>query len=47
MRYFTASADPQANAGWRSPVVILMVMAAAMQLSFAAWWNLMNNFAVH
>lgn len=24
-----------------------MVMAAAMQLSFAAWWNLMNNFAVH
>ena len=47
MRYFTASADPQANARWRSPVVILMVMAAAMQLSFAAWWNLMNNFAVH
>jgi len=24
-----------------------MIMAAAMQLSFAAWWNLMNNFAVH
>ena len=26
---------------------MLMIMAAAMQLSFAAWWNLMNNFAVH
>ena len=33
--------------GWRSPLVLLMIMAAAMQLSFAAWWNLMNNFAVH
>jgi hypothetical protein len=27
--------------------MLLMIMAAAMQLSFAAWWNLMNNFAVH
>lgn len=33
--------------GWRSPLMLLMIMAAAMQLSFAAWWNLMNNFAVH
>ena len=33
--------------GWRSPLILLMIMAAAMQLSFAAWWNLMNNFAVH
>ncbi|EFO30800.1 transporter, MFS superfamily [Roseibium sp. TrichSKD4] len=32
--------------GWRSPAVLLMIMAGAMQLSFAAWWNLMNNFAV-
>lgn len=47
MRYLTATADPSTATGWRSPVVILMVMAAAMQLSFAAWWNLMNNFAVH
>jgi hypothetical protein len=47
MSYLTASADPKATAGWRSPVVMLMIMAAAMQLSFAAWWNLMNNFAVH
>ncbi|MBB4301858.1 putative MFS family arabinose efflux permease [Rhodobium orientis] len=31
---------------WRSPAVMLMVMAAAMQLSFAAWWTLLNNFAV-
>ena len=31
---------------WRSPLMMLMVMAAAMQLSFAAWWTLLNNFAV-
>ncbi|MEQ9331379.1 MFS transporter [Thalassobaculum sp.] len=47
MSYLTASADPKATTGWRSPLVMLMIMAAAMQLSFAAWWNLMNNFAVH
>lgn len=47
MSYLTASADPKVTAGWRSPLVMLMIMAAAMQLSFAAWWNLMNNFAVH
>jgi hypothetical protein len=47
MSYLSSSADPKVSAGWRSPVVMLMIMAAAMQLSFAAWWNLMNNFAVH
>ncbi|MBA5778440.1 MFS transporter [Stappia sp. F7233] len=47
MSYFTKSADPATATGWRSPVVMLMIMAGAMQLSFAAWWNLMNNFAVH
>ena len=47
MSYFTASADPAKAKGWRSPAVMLMIMAGAMQLSFAAWWNLMNNFAVH
>ena len=47
MSYLTATADPKAASGWRSPAVMLMIMAAAMQLSFAAWWNLMNNFAVH
>ncbi|MDF1792293.1 MAG: MFS transporter [Thalassobaculaceae bacterium] len=47
MSYVSSSADPKAATGWRSPAVMLMIMAAAMQLSFAAWWNLMNNFAVH
>jgi hypothetical protein len=47
MSYLTTSADPRTATGWRSPAVMLMIMAAAMQLSFAAWWNLMNNFAVH
>lgn len=46
MSYFTKNAFPNEIKGWRSPVVLLMIMAGAMQLSFAAWWNLMNNFAV-
>ncbi len=47
MSYFTSTADPMKTTGWRSPLLMLMLMAGAMQLSFAAWWNLMNNFAVH
>ncbi|MBD1547843.1 MFS transporter [Roseibium aggregatum] len=46
MSYFTRSAAPSSLTGWRSPAVLLMIMAGAMQLSFAGWWNLMNNFAV-
>ncbi|MEP2704801.1 MAG: MFS transporter [Roseibium sp.] len=46
MTYFTKNAFPDEVTGWRSPAVLLMIMAGAMQLSFAAWWNLMNNFAV-
>ncbi|MTH97808.1 MFS transporter [Roseibium sp. RKSG952] len=46
MTYFTQEMTPGAAKGWRSPAVLLMIMAGAMQLSFAAWWNLMNNFAV-
>lgn len=46
MTYFTQSTNPNELTGWRSPAVLLMIMAGAMQLSFAAWWNLMNNFAV-
>ena len=32
---------------WRTPFVLLMLMAAANQLGFASWWNLLNNFAVN
>ena len=32
--------------GWRRPVVLLMLMASAVPLSFATWSNLINNFAV-
>lgn len=46
MSYFTRASDPMTATGWRSPLVLLMVMAGAMQLSFAGWWNLVNNFAV-
>ncbi len=31
--------------GWKSPAVLLMLMAAAMQLSFASWSALQYNFA--
>ncbi|MEL6947327.1 MAG: MFS transporter [Pseudomonadota bacterium] len=41
----TAQADGAAFTGWRSPAVLLMLMAAAMQLSFAAWSALQYNFA--
>jgi hypothetical protein len=34
------------SSGWRSPAVFLLIASAAMQLSFAAWWTLLNNFAV-
>ena len=31
--------------GWKSPALLLMLMAAAMQLSFASWSALQYNFA--
>lgn len=39
------SASP-APKGWRSPAVMLMIMAVAMHFSFATWQALLNNFAV-
>ncbi len=32
--------------GWRSPIILLIAMTAAMQIGFASWMNLTNNFAV-
>jgi hypothetical protein len=32
--------------GWRSPAMFLMIAQAAMQLSSALWWTLLNNYAV-
>lgn len=32
--------------GWRSPLVMLMLLAVAMQLSYQTWFTMMNNFAV-
>ncbi len=32
--------------GWRSPIVMLMLMAVAMQLSHQTWFTLLNNFAI-
>jgi predicted MFS family arabinose efflux permease len=33
--------------GWRAPIVLLMLMAAANALSFQVWMTLLNNFAVN
>ncbi|WP_217701871.1 MFS transporter [Thalassospira sp. HF15] len=32
--------------GWRNPEVLLIVMAAAMPLSFSTWMALLNNFSI-
>ena len=32
---------------WRTPFALLMLMAAANQLGFASWNNLLNNFAIN
>lgn len=37
---------PSLSASWRSPAMLLMVMAAATQLGFASWSTAINNFAV-
>lgn len=37
---------PSAATGWRTPLLMLMIMAATMQLAFAVWWTLVKNFAV-
>ena len=34
-------------AGWRQPEILLLLMAAAVPLSFATWMALLDNFAIH
>ncbi len=50
MAILTAEEHPAVSAvapgDWRTPALLLMVMAAAMQIAFAGWTSLMNNFAV-
>jgi hypothetical protein len=40
------TAMKQNEKGWRSPLVMLMLLAIAMQLSHQTWHTLLNNFAV-
>ncbi len=45
-----SSYNKQNNAaqdGWRRPIVLLMLMAIAMQLSHGTWHTLLNNFAIN
>lgn len=39
---------PQVNPiqNWRSPIILLMLMTIAMQLSHQTWFTLLNNFAI-
>jgi len=41
-----ASPDTLIQKPWQTPAILLMAMAAAMQIAFAAWMLLVNNFAV-
>ena len=34
------------TARWRRPEILLLLMAAAVPLSFATWMALLNNFAI-
>ena len=45
MTQTTPTSQPADNS-WLSPAVLLMAMAAVMQLAFAPWMNLNDNFAV-
>ncbi|MCG8426136.1 MAG: MFS transporter [Chromatiales bacterium] len=36
----------QTQSGWRRPEILLLLMAVAVPLSFAAWQTLLNNFAI-
>lgn len=36
----------QSTKSWQTPAILLMAMAAVMQIAFAAWMALTNNFAV-
>ena len=36
----------QIQSGWRRPEILLLLMAVAVPLSFAAWQTLLNNFAI-
>ncbi|MHA1190366.1 MAG: MFS transporter, partial [Alphaproteobacteria bacterium] len=37
---------PSTATGWRSPVVMLMVMVFASEIAFATWWTVAKNFAI-
>ncbi|MCC9620638.1 MFS transporter [Thalassospira sp. MA62] len=37
---------PTTHKGWRNPEILLILMAAAMPLSFSTWMALLNNFSV-
>lgn len=40
------STDSITGKPWQTPAILLMAMAAVMQIAFAAWMALTNNFAV-
>jgi len=43
----TGSVQALTRPGWRRPEVLLLLMAAAVPISFATWQTLLDNFAIH
>ena len=39
--------SPKDNKSWQSPMVLLILMVIAMQISHATWFALLNNFAIN
>ena len=37
---------PLPTARWRTPETLLIILAAAMSVSFSVWYALLNNFVV-
>ena len=46
MSISTPTSPVLATKNWQTPAVLLMAMAAVMQIAFAAWMLMTNNFAV-
>lgn len=46
MTRFVTLAESETLPFWRRPVTLLFVMAAAMPISFYAWYALLNNFVI-
>lgn len=47
MKHNNSHANAASLKRWQKPIVLLMLMAVAMQLSHQTWFTLLNNFAIN